>query len=103
MACRDLLAEREAEPGAGRRAPTPTEALEDLREIRRRDAGAVVVHLDRGRAVVRAHREAHGGGGWRVAARIAPETPHQAREEVRGAAPRHRALALGREAPPLPP
>src|SRR5882724_12181964 len=43
MASRDLPAEREAESRARRRAPTPTEALEDLREIRRRDAGAVVV------------------------------------------------------------
>src|SRR2546430_5247218 len=53
MAGRDLLAQREPEPRAPRRAPTPTEALEDPREIRRRDAGAVAVHLHRGRAVDR--------------------------------------------------
>src|SRR5437868_15092114 len=79
MAARDLAHDGEAEPRAGaRRAGHAIEALEHTLALGRRNAGAVVLDLEKGMRAVAAG--AHGDAA--AALRILDRVVHQIRERL---------------------
>src|SRR5205814_8637618 len=94
---RDLVTERQTEPGAACRGPAAAEAFEHDRQLELVDAGASVAHLDGGGAAVGAHRELDRGRRRRMTEGVVHEVEDETLQKVGRPPHRHRTLRPARE------